>query len=472
MSTSGVVTTVRRRLLGLALLMTIVLFLGLTVATYKKAFSSTVDVQLKAASTGNQLQPDSDVKVRGVIVGSVRNIQATGNGALMTLALDPQKAKEIPANVSARLLPKTLFGERFVSLEMPKKASSAKIAAGDTIEQDHTKSSIELEKVLSDMMPVLQAVHPQDLASTLNALDKALDGRGKPLGETLSQLNTYVAGLNPALPDLQQNMRQLVGVANTYNDAAPDVLSALQNLSTTSRTLVEQRQNLAALTSQVTTTSQDMTSFVRANQRNLIRLGEVSRPTLDVLRRYSPGFPCFLNTMTRLKPKEDALFGKGTDQPGLHITLEVTQNRGKYTPGEEPRFTDNRGPRCLDDRYWGKPVPQYPSDGPVQDGSKAPPGSRMGAYPPGAIPDDNSPPPPDGDQSQQSNAPAGNSPQSSGPASTSPQSAGLGMVNSPAERDLVSTLLAPSYGVAPADVPQWGTLLVGPLLRGGEVSYR
>lgn len=455
MSTRGALTTVRRRLLGLALLMTIVLFLGMTVATYKKAFSSTVDVDLKAEATGNQLQPESDVKVRGMIVGSVREVQSSGGGAVLKLALDPDKAKEIPPNVSARLLPKTLFGERYVSLELPKHPTSGNLQAGDVIQQDRSKASMELEKVLSDTMPVLQAVRPDELATTLNALDHALEGRGKSTGETLSQLNSYVAQLNPSLPDLRENMRQLVGVANTYQEAAPAILDAMNNLSTTSRTLVEQRQNLSALTSQVTATSQDTTEFLRANSKNIIRLGETQRPTLDVLAKYSPEYPCFLKGMTEFIPKMNQAFGVGSNRPGLHITLEVVPNRGKYVPNQdEPRLEDRRGPRCYDADTLPKPLPQYPPDGPVRDGSKPPPAGSSGGgpKPPSLL------------------APTG--PASTGPASTTPQSAGLGMVNAPAERDLVSMLLAPSYGVSPGEVPQWGSLLVGPLLRGAEVSYR
>ncbi len=37
---------------------------------------------------------------------------------------------------------------------------------------------------------------------------------------------------------------------------------------------------------------------------------------------------------------------------------------------------------------------------------------------------------------------------------------------------MVATLLAPALGRDASDVPDWGSLLVGPVLRGAEVSYR
>src|SRR4030081_4020030 len=113
------VSTIRRRLLGLLLVCLLFGGIALSVALYNKSFSSFVTVKLQADSIGNQLLKQSDVKVRGLIVGSVKDIAVTPDGAELTLALNPESAQLIPDNVSARFLPKTLFGERFVALEIP-----------------------------------------------------------------------------------------------------------------------------------------------------------------------------------------------------------------------------------------------------------------------------------------------------------------------------------------------------------------
>jgi phospholipid/cholesterol/gamma-HCH transport system substrate-binding protein len=434
--------TLRRRMLGIALLVVIALFVSLMVAFYRKSFASTVDVDLRAGSVGNQLLPQSDVKMRGVVVGQVRDIRSTGDGAAVELALDPSKIGPLPANVSAQFLPTTLFGPRYVSLELPEKPVPARLVSGDTIEQDHSAASVELDRVLSDTLPVLQAVRPAELASTLNALDQALSGRGKSLGQTLSELNTYINGLNPSLPDLQRNLHELVGVANTYQQAAPDVLEALKNFSTTARTLVAQQQNLTALTTQLTTTSQDTATFLNQNQQNIIQLNRFSRPTLDLLAEYSPEYPCFLQQMAQYVPRVRQAFGDGTNQPGLHITLEVDVNRGKYVPNKDkPAFNDTRGPRCYPVPAPGTNEPQYPPDGPFQDGSSHPPAAKP--LLPGNV-----------------------------PAQTTSQSATSEVVNTPAEQNFIAALVAPAMGVSPDEVPQWSPLLIGPLLRGGEVSYR
>ncbi|SDR12725.1 MCE family protein [Actinopolyspora saharensis] len=462
MSARGRASTVKRRFMGLALLMCMVLFVSLTVAIYQKAFKPVVEVELRAASAGNQLRPRSDVKVRGMLVGEVRRVSANGDGALLRLALDPDEVDKIPSNVSALLLPKSLFGSRYVSLRLPENPSGTHLSEGDVITQDRTAASVELQNVLSDTLEVLRAVKPSELSSTLNALSTALEGRGDDLGETLSRLNGYLKGFNPAIPDLKRNLRELVGVAETYEKAAPDVLNALDHLTTTSKTLVEQREALAELTERTTRTSDDLRGFLERNRKNLITLNSSARPTTDVLAKYAPEYRCFLRDMAEFVPRIDRAFGKGTDEPGLHITLEVTSDRGKYVPGrDEPTYRDERGPRCYNFENAPSPFPQYPPDGPVKDGSYKPPPARTS--------NEGVNPPSGGEQ-----YPRNRETSEQGAAGTSPQTAGRTgeLANSEAEQEFISTVLAPSMGVPPGEVPDWSSLLVGPLLRGTEVSYR
>src|SRR3954453_18753750 len=102
--------TLRRRLQGVAFLVVLAALLGLSVAFYNKAFTDVATVTLKTDTAGNQLQEASDVKIRGVLVGEARDAEADLAGATIALAINPPSLPEIPYTVSARLLPKTLFG--------------------------------------------------------------------------------------------------------------------------------------------------------------------------------------------------------------------------------------------------------------------------------------------------------------------------------------------------------------------------
>lgn len=431
------------QLLGLIFLLVCALFFVTTVAIYKKAFTPASMVRLDTDHVGNQLGAGSDVKIRGVEVGEVRSVAALGDHAAIELALDPGKISEIPANVSARLLPKTLFGERYVALQIPPDPSSAHLEAGDVIPQDRSSAAIELAKVLDDVLPLLQAVQPQKLSATLSAVSAALRGRGQELGQTLDELSDYLGGLNPSLPDIKADITGFANVTDVYNQAAPDFLQALSDLTTTSKTLVDKQQQLSEVFQSVSAVSGDLTNFLKVNENNIIRLTTTAQSTLDVLAKYAPEYPCMLQQFADSVPLAYQAFGYGTDQMN-HVTIRFIADRTKYLPGvDEPKYTDKRGPRCYPQVVPPGRWPQYPPGGPVQDGSTHPP-----------VPPGENPPLPGNGIIQ-------------GGSSTTGSAA-----NSPAEQQLIGVLLAPQLGTAPGQVPDWASLLVGPLYRGAEVDMR
>ncbi|RZS37206.1 virulence factor Mce-like protein [Herbihabitans rhizosphaerae] len=450
------VITLRRRLLGVAFI--VVLFGGMafSIAVYNKVFTPVTTVTLSTDKVGNQLAVLGDVKVRGLRVGEIRKITPTRDGAELELALEPEKAPLVPRNVTARFLPKTLFGERYVALQIPNRPDEVHLREGDKIEQDRSSRAVELEAALDHLLPVLQAVQPQKLSSTLTAISTALQGRGAQLGETLTDLGKLVGEINPHIPQLVRDLEALSKVSDTYSDATPDLVQALTDLTVTSKTIAEQRTNLDMLFAGLTTTSRDLESFLRANRNNLIQLVDTSRPTIELLEKYSPSYPCFLKQMAELVDPANAVMGRGTNEPGAHLTAEINVNRGKYEPGKDtPKFDEHRGPRCYN--FTGR-VPQMPPDGPLRDGA---------TYPPTAKPVDDGLLPP---RTAQEGTPSGSTAPSA--AQISAASQGLGLPNTPEERNFLAQLIAPQMGVQPSQVPSWGSLLVGPLYRGAEVTVR
>jgi phospholipid/cholesterol/gamma-HCH transport system substrate-binding protein len=349
-------TTLKRRLLGVGFLLTVAMLLSLSVLTYQKAFVPVVRVTLKADNAGSQLLRGSDVKLRGIIVGDVREIRTTGDGAIIDLALNKDDVGLIPANVDARLLPKTLFGEKYVDLVLPKSPSSKKIREGAVISQDRSSTAIELERVLDDVIPLLRAIDPEKLSATLNALATAIEGRGEQLGDNLVRLNAYLIELNKEMPTMAADMRQLGTVTDIYADAAPDLLAVLRNLSVTNNTLSEQRTELNAFMTSTTQLADTTRGFLTEHEGRLIQLADVSRPTLELLAKYSPEYPCLLRGLTDFQPLIEEAFG--TNFAGLHITLEIVKDNGKYERGDEPAYASKAGPGCR-----GLPGPPTPYPG-------------------------------------------------------------------------------------------------------------
>ncbi|HVF19455.1 MAG TPA: MCE family protein [Mycobacteriales bacterium] len=412
----------RLRLLGVAFLGVLALLLGLAVAVYQKKFVDIVPVTLRTGRVGSQLAAPGDVKLRGLIVGEIRRTTSDGTGARIEIALKPQMVELIPANVEARILPKTLFGEKFVDLIIPATPAADHIAAGDVITEDRSRTAIETERVFENLLPLLQAVEPAKLNSSLSAVATALQGRGDALGDNLVRAGTYFRGLNPSLPTLTEDLARLADVARSYDASAPDLLRFLANSSVTARTLTEKSDALAAFLAGTTGFASTATDLLAEQGDRMIRLADVSRPTLETAARYSPMFPCLLRGLTEMVPLASETFG-GTQGPYLHITLEVIDQRGGYQPGVDlPKYEADPGPRC-----YGLPQP-----GEVDKGPGAGSGQTIAA---GSFLD-----------------------------------GVTGSVGTPEEKARVARVAGPVMGVTAADVPDIATLLLGPMMRGTQVG--
>lgn len=409
----------RLRLYGIAFIAVLALLLSLAVAVYQQAFTSVVRITLEAGSLGNQLDPRADVKLRGLLVGEVRSVRADGEKATLDIALKPEHVAFIPADVHARLLPKTLFGEKYVDLVPPRDSSARPIRAGDVITQDRTKAGMELQRLLNDLLPLLRTVEPGELNATLSAFATALEGRGDRIGDNLTRVESYLRRLNPHLPSLKEDISRFADVAEVYGDAAPDLMRILRNTVTTSRTIVEKKDRLAAALRTTATVAGTGEDFFDTNGDRLITLGRVSRPTLELFARYSPEYPCLLEGLVRQEKASEETFRGGR----MRITLEVVRPRAGYEPGEEPRYAERSGPNCR-----GLPHPRVPAPHTkLNDGTSS--GGSGGALP-----------------------------------------GGIEVSATEAEQRAVGSLVAPAMGVPADEVPPVATLLFGPLARGTAVS--
>ena len=449
---------IRIRIQGLAFLVVLALLLGLAIATYQKAFTPVASVTLETDTAGNQLQEASDVKMRGVIVGDVREVNASADGATIKLAISPDYIDQIPADVSARLLPKTLFGERFVALEEPENASDEPLADGDVIGQDRSENAIELQKVIDDTLPLLQAVQPQDLSYTLGAIADALRGRGNSLGENLASTGEYFGEINTVLPELQADISKLADFADTYDAAADDLLAVLDNLSITNQTLVDQQEQLRRTFTVVDASSNVTAGFLETNEQNLISLAQTSRPVLGVFAKYSPEYPCLLNGLTRFNPMISEAFGADGD-PALNLNITVSlPPRNPYVPGDQPVYADQSGPDCrgltdIDAMIAAAQQNEYYCPSPPADGVDSTDNPTTG----------------------NPNCLGGTGPNDVPPGAGDPNAGNslpYNLAGSTAELDFVRNILAYQTGTEPGQVSDLAASTMAPLLRGTQVMFR
>jgi len=328
-------------------------------------------------------------------------------------------------------VPKTLFGEKYVALQVPADPEDRPIEAGAVIGQ--TEVAIEVEQVLSDIYPLLRAVQPAQINYTLTAVATALEGRGEALGENLSTLNDYLARTNPQIPRLVEDLRMLSEVSETYRSVVPEVARLLRNAVVTGRTFVDKEAKIEALFADVGEFSSTTRDFLQANGDNIIRLGELGAAQLPTFAKYAPEYPCLLQGQVNWIPQMNS----GWRGHKLHINLEMLPKQPTgYTPADDPEYDASNGPHC-------EQLPNPPYDQ-----------TTLAPQPAPGVVDD-------GVESSHNHYRA-----APGLDLTS------GFAGTAAERRVVDALAAPVMGVPADEVPDVAALLLGPLARGAEVNLR
>jgi phospholipid/cholesterol/gamma-HCH transport system substrate-binding protein len=297
------------------------------------------------SDAGGSLGAGADVKVRGVIVGSVDDIsRAPGGGVRVRIAVRDHRLDQVPANVVARILPATVFGTSFVDLVTHNTPSSQPLRVGAVIPADRTQGTLELQQALDDIDRLVKALGPADLASAIGSVAQALDGRGATLGTTLDRASTYLARLNPKMPQVRADVRKLADNLELVAEVAPDLLAATADALVTARTVVDRQGDLAALLAGGTDLSGRASAFLRDQESPLIRFVDNSAALLDVVHaNRHAGISGSLATNRMLAEKVATIVQHGFIDS---VTTFLYDPPPYYTPADCPRVGAARGDNC------------------------------------------------------------------------------------------------------------------------------
>jgi phospholipid/cholesterol/gamma-HCH transport system substrate-binding protein len=354
---------------GLLLIATIIALVWTSIAIYQKRFTNSVMVTVVADRAGLQLSKNGDVRMRGVLIGRVASITYDDQHAVVRLALQPDEAGKVPANVQARILPTTLFGQKYVELVAPGRSSATPILAGAVIPPDRSSASIELGRALDNLGSLLTAVRPQDLSQALDSMAAGLEGRGTQLGETVVTANRFVSRLNATMPLLIKDLEMTGAVTQSYAAASPDLFRTLANVSVTSLTVTDRKAALERFTSQLTQLAIEARRFLDRNSDGLVDVTSRTAPVLRLLARYSPALPCLLRGLTIGEQRMNGTFQHDVFQ----LTVRLGLAYPGYTEEDRPKMGVDTGPSCA-----GLPdVPNALDPPEFSDGARWAPGSVL-----------------------------------------------------------------------------------------------
>lgn len=241
---------------------------------------------------------DSTVKVAGVTVGTVTDIEDTDHRTvLVTMKVDDDVVEKLGPEPTAEIEPRTLLGGRY-AIELHPGGGSG--AFSGKIPLQRTRIPVELDSI-TEALPA----HAREALQGL--VGKAAPTVSRSADEIARLLDTAPDVLRPAAPVLRsvrgtRPSRDLAAIV-TYLDATARALtrndgqleSTVADLSTVSRALAQHRDDLSAVLAELPGTLEDARSGISG-------LAEVVGELETTARSLEPTAPELADLLIDLKP--------------------------------------------------------------------------------------------------------------------------------------------------------------------------
>ena len=310
------------------------------------------------SNCGQGLRVRGDVKLRGVLVGSIEEIERIrGEKCRVTLGVFPESQDEIPANVGAQIRAKTIFGEKWVELLYPDSPDEARIAEEDLIPEDRTIDPLEVETILNTALPLLDSVDPENLAATLDALSTGFAGHEQAAIRGIKSGIRALKPLNDNEDLLNKGIGQLAETGKTLQNIDNDLFLAIERLDIIQRYTVSRRDLIAANFDKVPRLLDELTFLFTTRFGDLTRLVNSGATIVDLLAARTDDLDKLLTALPEFNSRwirnlsHNCRFRQATDEAGKEIGDEVpgrcwrvhnilSESQGPYTAKDKPRPHD------------------------------------------------------------------------------------------------------------------------------------
>jgi virulence factor Mce-like protein len=279
-----------------------------------------------------------------VDVGSLVSVQGLTTGSRLTLRLTAGEIGHIPADVQARVLPNTLFGDEYVDLALPSGASvTGRLAANAVVAADTSAPTVALYQAYTELHTLLGAVQPAKLQVALTALADALHGRGAQLGQLIANADTLLRTAAPSLAALGNDLHSVADISTALASSAPDLLSSLDDAVALSGTVVDKQNQLAELLVGGSELADQTGQLVLANSNQMIQLVHATGPIATLLAGNTGAPTAILNGTNNFLDAANRAFHTGR----FVISAAATLNDAyPYTAADCPRYPGLAGPNC------------------------------------------------------------------------------------------------------------------------------
>jgi phospholipid/cholesterol/gamma-HCH transport system substrate-binding protein len=279
MASRNTVTTMAGIKLGIFTVVSVVVTTVLAMIMGNFGFGSTTQYQA-LFSSASLLTKGDDVRVAGLVVGSVKDVQIHDrNHALVTFAVKSDVPLTTASHADIRFL--NLVGDRYLSLSQGD-PGAGRLPAHATIPMSQTTPALDLTALFNGFQPLFTALDPKEINDLSLNLVKVLQGEGG----TIQGLLARTASLTNSLADRDQLIGQVItnlsGMLQTV-DAHHQQLDTLVvqlkdwmgNLARDRNVIGQSVQNVSTLADQLATLLVQSRPAIKGDVHQIHRLAAI-----------------------------------------------------------------------------------------------------------------------------------------------------------------------------------------------------
>lgn len=268
------------------------------------------------------LVPQSSVKVDQVTVGAVEKIELNGWTARVTLRL-PRSVK-LPDNATAEIKQTSLLGEKYVELAPPTSTKPVgRLGDGDNIALDRTSRNPEVEEVLSAMSLLLNGGGVAQLKVIETELNNAMRGNDKQIKDLISQLDTFVGGLEAQKSEIVRAIDGIDKLSARLAAQKEDIAQAVEAMPGGLKVLADQRKQLVEMLTALKRLGVVGTDVIQQSKDDTRANLEALAPILSQLNKAGDDLPASLQLLLTYPFSDGTVAAMKGDYTNLHITADL-----------------------------------------------------------------------------------------------------------------------------------------------------
>jgi len=258
-------------------------------------------------TTASMLEKGDDVRVAGVTVGEVKNVEHHDrNNAIITFRVKSDVPLTTSSRAEVRFL--NLVGDRYLALEAGADAGAERLESGDTLPIEQTSPALDLTTLFNGFKPLFQALNPEQVNELSMNLVQVLQGEGgtiQGLLQKTASLTTTLADRDQLIGEVVDNLNTTLATVNSRSEQVTQLVVELEgwmtDLAADRQVIGSSLDNISALTVEVADLLRGARPVLKSDVANLRRLAKLlnKKKNADVLVELVDRLPESMSDQTR-----------------------------------------------------------------------------------------------------------------------------------------------------------------------------